>query len=630
MYRYNTEKLFKWTFSAFALVFPFFFLPQIDTAQALTEKAVLIFFAIVFLFIQLVDIFISKRFSLNDNLLKKIVASLALCFVFSTLLSKNISLSFWGNINEANDLLILISSFVIFFAASFLKRRDIIRILEYFVAGSAILSIMFLIQKFTNIEIALFNTPESSAVLIAIAFVVVLCFAFNNLRYFRNGPSYNYAKIISMGVFVVLFLASLLIIGYKLAWLFVAAGMFFVFWRSMLESKFNIKRKKSVLSLIMLLVFFSLFFLPNLLGKGTFEQKLSYEKSFDVSWNVLTENPKNFLFGSGLGTFAYDYSLYKGKDMGMVETVFTEATFPFLTIITTTGIIGGALILLLFYFVYKKGFYYFINYKKENGDSSINVRDLIFPIVFCVSLLMFFYKIDSVFLFLTFFIFGLWNSQEDGEEKNIKIPDNFIKIIFGISIVFILICIFNFINYCRAGIYYEKAINIFKDSQNTIETTNYLEKSFDLWKTSKVEIGLSQMYLIKASEELETKWTTAERKEKQKEYIKEYSKKSEEFASNACLRDPNNFETWKNLGLIYENTNSISEDRKDDAIEAYNKAIELAPYNAEIYFYLGRIYESKNDNENALYQYEKSFEFNPLDKSLTKKINSLRSLQKID
>jgi len=630
MYRHNTEKLFKWTFSAFALVFPFFFLPQIDTVQVLTEKAVLIFFAIVFLFIQLVDVFISKRFSFNDNLLKRIATGLALCFVFSTLLSKNISLSFWGNINEANDLLILISSFVIFFAASFLKRRDIIRILEYFVAGSAILSIMFLIQKFTNIEIALFNAPESSAILIAIAFVVVLCFAFNNLRYFRNGPSYNYSKIVSMGVFVILFSASILIIGYKLAWLFVAAGMFFVFWRSMLESKFNIKRKKSVLSLAMLLIFFSLFFLPNLLGKESFEQKLSYEKSFNVSWNVLTENPKNFLFGSGLGTFAYDYSLYKGKDMGMVEIVFTEATFPFLTIITTTGIISGALILLLFYFVYKKGFYYFINYKKENGDSSINVRDLIFPIVFCVSLLMFFYKIDSVFLFLTFFIFGLWNSQEDGKEKNIKIPGNFIKTIFGTSIIFILICIFNFINYCRAGVYYEKAINIFKNSQNTIETTNYLEKSFNLWKTSRVEIGLSQMYLIKASEELETKWTTAERKEKQKEYIKEYSKKSEDFASNACLRDPNNFETWKNLGLIYENTNPIGEDRKDDAIEAYNRAIELAPYNTEIYFYLGRIYESKNDNENALYQYEKSFELNPLDKNLTKKINSLRSSQKIN
>ncbi|MEI8345295.1 MAG: hypothetical protein WCG06_04410, partial [Candidatus Omnitrophota bacterium] len=57
------------------------------------------------------------------------------------------------------------------------------------------------------------------------------------------------------------------------------------------------------------------------------------------------------------------------------------------------------LILIFLLFFYKQGFSYFINYTKEYNDSSINVKDLIFPVVFCVSLLMFFYKIDSAFLF---------------------------------------------------------------------------------------------------------------------------------------------------------------------------------------------------------------------------------------
>ena len=625
MYRNNTEKLFKWIFSAFVLIFPFFFLPQIDTIQALTQKSLLFFFSIAFLFVQLSDILISKRLTFKDNWMGRVAFALASSFVFSVLFSKNISLSFWGDIGESNDLLILLSSFIIFFSASSLKRRDIINILEYFVAGSAVLSIIFLIQKFTKINIALFTAPESSAVIISIAFVIILCFVFNNLRYFRNGPSYNYAKISAMGIFIILFLASLLLIGYKLAWLFVAAGMFFIFWRSMTESSFNIKRKKSILSLLMLLIFFGLFFLPSFFGKENFEQKLSYEKSWSIASGTLSESVKSFMFGSGLGTFSYDYSLYKGKDMGNIDTIFNEATFPLVTIFTTSGILGGLLILIFLFLFYKQGFSYFVNYKKQTGDSSINVRDLIFPVIFCASLLMFFYKIDSVFLFIAFFFFGLWNSQDDKDEKSIEIPSQFIKLLFAIITVSVLVMFLSYVKYCLAGIYYEKALSGFRNKEQTSTTFSQIRTSYELWKTSEAGIGLSQLYLIKASEELGQKWTTEERQKKQRDDIKEFSKKSEEIASSVCLSDSNNFLTWKNLGLIYENTNLINEDRTSDAIEAYQRAIELAPYDSDIYFSLGRLYELNGDDELALLNYEKCFELNPLNNNiLLKKIDSLR------
>jgi tetratricopeptide (TPR) repeat protein len=631
MYRHNTEKIFKWVFSLFAFIFPFFFLPQIDTNQILTEKALLVFFAFIFIVIQLIDILISKRLSFNLTWIKKIGLSLLSCFIFSALFSKNISLSFWGKINESSDLLILISSFIIFFAASSLKRRDIINILEYFVAGSAVLSIIFLIQKFANIKIALFGAPEASATLISIAFITVICFFFNNLRYFRSGHGYNLIKIFSMGIFLILFCVSLLLIGYKLAWLFMAAGVFFIFWRSMIEGKFNIKRKKSIFSLLLLLVFFSFFFLPSIFEKKSFEPKLSYSKSWDVAINTLKESPKNFIFGSGLNTFSYDYSLYKGKDMGITgNVIFKEGAFPFLSVATTTGISGAILVLIFLVLFYKHGFSYFINYKKENGDSSINVRDLIFPVVFCVSLLLFFYKIDSVFLFLVFFFFGLWDSQQKGEEKNIEIPVSFLKSVFCIIIVILFIGLFNFVNYYRAGVFYEKSINSFKNQEYVDESINYMQKSSDSWKSSNSCIGLSQLYLIKAGEELKAKWTTKERKEEQRNNIEEFSQKSEESAICSCVIDPYNFESWQNLGLVYENINLIKDDRTDDAIQAYERAIILSPYNSDIYLSLGRVYEASDDDENALIQYEKAFELNPLNDGLLKKIKTLRSGQKIN
>jgi tetratricopeptide (TPR) repeat protein len=153
-----------------------------------------------------------------------------------------------------------------------------------------------------------------------------------------------------------------------------------------------------------------------------------------------------------------------------------------------------------------------------------------------------------------------------------------------------------------------------------------MEKSSKLWKLSDYYIGASQLYLIKASNDFEQEWTTEKKKEEQRQSIKDGTSRAEVLAKSACEFDKNNFQSWQNLGLVYENTNFLVEDKTEEAIDAYNKARMLAPQNYDIYVAIARLLEESKKYDEALAEYKKAFELNPLDEAVFKKINQLQKI----
>jgi len=623
----NFEKISKNIFCIFVFFFPFFFIPQANVSQVLNEKAFLLIFAFIIFLFQILDIFFTKKIVLRDSPLQRLMICLISALLLSLLFSKNIFLSFWGRPVQADAFIVFLACFIVFYLSSTIKRRGILKILEFFVAGSAILSILYLIEKFTGTGLVVFDSISGAAIVISMAFVVLISFVFNNLNYFKKGKSYNILKVASMGTFFILFFVSLILIDYKLSWFFVSIGAFLVFWRSMLESNFVFKRKKAVLSLSLLLLFLILFFLPNPFGEKINESRLSYESSWNIAEKSLGESVKNFFVGSGLSTYSYQFSLYKDKSLNAVDSslIFKEGSIPLLTFFVTGGLLVVVSLLFLISFFYYQGFKYFLNFKREKKDTTVNVLDLLFPTVFCLSLLIFFYRIDITSLFLLFFALGLWDGQQKGEERIVEIPSQ--NIAKGVlSTIFIIwgVIVFNFINYYRAETHYQKSINNFNNQGAISESISEMEKASKLWKSSDYYISLSQLYLIKASEDFEQKWTTTEKKEEQKQSIKENAAKAETSAKVVCVSDKNNFQSWQNLGLVYENTNFLVEDRTEEAIDAYEKAIILAPQNYDIYVAIARLLEEDGKYGEALIEYKKAFELNPLDNAVAQKINELQ------
>lgn len=623
----NFEKISKNIFCVFIFFFPFFFIPQMNVSQVLNEKAFLLIFALTIFLFQLLDVFFSKKIVWRDSPLQRLMVFLIASFLLSLIFSKNIFLSFWGRPAQADAFIVFLACFIIFYLSSTIKRRGALKILEFFVSGSAILSILFLIKKFTGTSLAIFDSISATAIIISMAFVVLISFVFNNLNYFRKGKSYNIVKVASMGTFFVLFFISLMLIDFKLSWFFVSIGTFLVFWRSMLESDFIFKRKKAILSLSLLLVFLALFFVPLPFVERVNESRLSYGSSWNIAEKSLGESVKNFLIGSGPSTYAYQFSLYKDKSFNEIDSslVFKEGSIPLLTFFVTGGFLVILSLLLLISFFYYQGFKYFLSFKREKKDFSVNVPDLLFPTVFCLSLLMFFYRIDVASLFLFFSTLGLWNGQQKGEDITINVPpQRNTKIVVSIVFVVWAIIVFNFINYYRAEVHYQKSI-INYDNQGAIsESITEMEKATKVWKSSDYYIGLSQLYLIKASDDFEQKWTTKEKKEEQKQSIKDSAAKAEAAAKVVCVSDKNNFQAWQNLGLVYENTNFLVEDKTEEAIAAYEKARALAPQNYDIYVAIGRLLEEDKKYTEALAEYKKASELNPSNEDLIKKINELQ------
>jgi tetratricopeptide (TPR) repeat protein len=599
----------------------------VNVSQVLNEKAFLLIFAFIIFLLQLLNIFFEKKIVFRDSPLQRIMGFLMVSLLLSSLFSKNMFLSFWGRPFQADALIVFLACFIVFYLASTIKRRGILKILEYFVAGSAVLSILYLVKKFTGTSPAVFDSISGTAIIISMAFVILISFVFNNLEYFRKGKSYNMVRVASMGTFFVLLLVSLILIDFKLSWFFVSIGTFFVFWRSMLESNFIIKRKKTILSASLLFLFLILFFLPIPFADKVNESRLSYESSWNIAEKSLTESFKNFFIGSGLSTYSYQFSLYKDKSFNAVDSslIFKEGSIPLLTFFVTGGLLVVFSFLFLIAFFCYQGFTYFLKFKKEKKNTPVNVLDLLFPTVFCLTLLMFFYRIDISSLFLLFFALGLWDGQQKGEERIIDIPSPKAgKIILSLIFIGWAIVVFNFINYYRAEIHYQKSISNFNNQGAISESISEMEKASSIWKSGDYYVGLSQLYLIKASEDFEEKWTTKQKKEEQKQIVKDGAAKAEVSAKVACGSDKNNFQSWQNLGLVYENTNFLVEDRTEEAIVAYEKAKALAPQNYDIYVAIARLLEEDKKYDEALAEYKKAFDLNPLDETVVEKINELQ------
>ncbi|MFX0026671.1 MAG: tetratricopeptide repeat protein [Candidatus Hermodarchaeota archaeon] len=70
--------------------------------------------------------------------------------------------------------------------------------------------------------------------------------------------------------------------------------------------------------------------------------------------------------------------------------------------------------------------------------------------------------------------------------------------------------------------------------------------------------------------------------------------------------DANNYRAWYNLGIAYFNLNQT-----EDALNAYNRALEIKPDYMYCYYNIGLLFEvNRSDLEKALEYYEKALTYN--------------------
>ncbi len=147
-----------------------------------------------------------------------------------------------------------------------------------------------------------------------------------------------------------LVLAALLLLSFKLLWwLMLAALLLLLVLGVSFIHQARLSWLSTLFSLLILTIIFLLFDTPRSLQQVfPVEVYLSPQPSWSISTAALFNSPKNFVFGSGLGTFGIDFSAFRTLDFNADPTAWPlRFTQPYSTLFGFIGE-GGIVILLGF------------------------------------------------------------------------------------------------------------------------------------------------------------------------------------------------------------------------------------------------------------------------------------------
>ncbi|MDD4358606.1 MAG: hypothetical protein PHY30_02195 [Candidatus Pacebacteria bacterium] len=507
-----------------------------------------------------------------------LIASLStLCF------SSNLFNSFFGEHGGFDSLIAIISYGLVFFLAIGLNKKEEIRnVVLALISSLSIINIGFLGKALLGGEISIALGSLNILSILNVVGLVLLFFFFKE----EENPSIK--GLTGLAFFILG--AGIVFINFNSAWFILAIASFLIFWGSLLKGNF---KKINYILLGAAIISAVLFFLN---PSFPFEKRENIETlSFSNSLEIVN---KEGITALGFGASSFDEKFLEYNPSMLQDTIHFEASSTILTIFNDFGIIGLIIFLIPFIYAILKGFKRFLTKKQDSFEA------MSFISLFILFVLLFFYAFDALLMSLLFLFLALFIAcSNKGKDINFKSmsPIKIFAAVAILSLALMSLIILNylyFLNYSAEN-YYSLAIKEYKnDREKAIE---HLIKSESLMEKDKTLIGLSQLYLLKASDLynqsrlLETK---EEDREVKKEECEKFMQLSEDKAKRATEINSNDYFAWLNLGNIYNNRRYLrDEDLADKAIEAYAKAAELAPYTKEPYEALIQVYSELGNVE---------------------------------
>ena len=591
------DKIIKYSLYLLTFLLPLFFLPLTTFPIVLNKQMLLSVFVFLLLILWLIKIISSGKLNFTWNKITGSILLLISILGISTLFSEAKIQSFWGMSFEADTLFSFILYGLVFLLfANLINKEQIKSVLISLLTSSGILSILFLIQSLwrpifpwdfaQNIGFNPVDTVQTLSIFLGAGFIILISLW---------GSSFK-KSILAIILGCLLFM-SIFMVNYWIAWLGISLSMGLIIWMRLKTIKENeIKSAKIILPLVILV--FSLIFIFIKIPTGNIvnlpsEVNLTHKASFNIAQKTLEEGTKNFIFGSGPATFAYDYDLYRlaGPNLTVFwQTRFSQATSAFLTFLATTGILGILAFLLMIFFFLQQG----LKFMKGNQSSLVGNSVFIGTVYFLFS--WFFYPANLTLMFFTFLMLGLftaWNNKQ--ESKKIiftKSPQKafFIMLIGVLLIVGSVFVLYDLSQKYQAALAFSQGLELINTEKPRLdEGIIKLNRAVGLDKKDSYSRNLSQAFLLKINQALNNQELSEEDK---KQVFQSLVSNTESFANNAVLLNPKNSQNWLQLGRVYENFMALGvEGAGELAFSSFQKTEELAPQNPEIPFMLARLYK---------------------------------------
>lgn len=625
------DKVFKTTIYLLVFLIPLFFMPFTVDVLDFNKQLLFLFLIFLALLFFIFKVFKNNNLKINFNSLNLPVLIFLLAYGLSTIFSVFSYGSFWGwPLDASSGLLSLIILVVLYFLIvnTFNQKKDLFNLFSFLSLSGFFVSLINIFQLFgkyifpwdftRNIAFNTIGTPNSIAIFSAVLIPLLMSMFFvfkKKIKWF-------------LLITIILMLFNLILINFKTAWIILTVGISLIF---ILGINISSNKNNRFILWPAVILTLSLFFviagslIPNFTNLS-YEVSLSNSSEISIAKEALLKSP---VLGTGPGTFIYNYLMFKPQGINQTDywnVVFKKNSSEIINKFITLGLLG----ILTFFFVVGTALLVGFNFLKQVVKKIENNTDLflwlgIFSSFIALLLAQFLYHTNFTLSMLFWILLaGLISfiQIDKNSEKNIKGSSIISGLILLLILVFILLL--SFIPKYIAETKFLKGIELsnqgkLEQAAENINEAIRFSPGVDLYYRE-----LSLVYLKDLNNLLYNNELTEEEVELKYQNL---VSRINDSTDKAIAINNKSAENWKNKGLIHSELVNLVLGSDELALNAYNKALELDPFNPEIFNRIGNIYikkadlsQQENDKETNLKKAKEN-----LEKSISLKNNYVES-----
>ncbi len=618
----------RWSIRLLAALVPVFFLPWTIEVVEINKQLLILVGAGIAGLAWVGKMLAERKFEYRRSIVNSIVVLYVAVYAISAWMSKSRYTSLVGDFGQEKAGLVTAVAFAILYFViinNIRTLKELNRVLFSAVAGGFVAAVYAILQglgvfilPFEFAKAASFNTVGTVASLgIYLSFIITLAGGLLLSGHNQQQPGKKGKLFLAYNVFLaataVLGLFLIAVIDY---WpvtlcLLVSSALLIAFAFVHAKSMKGIGGVLLPIAALVVSLLLLIFRFPVALGYPA-EIMPSMKASADITMKTLRERP---LFGSGPGTFIFDYAKFHSKDVNTTyfwNIRFDRGSSRFLTSLATTGLLGTLSWLLVAVFLLvsaaKKLF--------KTDEETWHVLIGIFAAWFLLILAKFVYSSTITLEFATWLGMALLVVVHRRDFFTVKFENSpraamVLSFVFIMSLVFALSGAFVEGQRYAAEVDYANAIRADRSGADPAKVVDLLSRASNLNQSNDVFVrNLGLALLAQANQQAAAPVDVKRNKdEKDEDYQKRVDAAKQDrvrevaslaanavnIAKHATDLNQDNVADWAVLGSIYQGLLGVTDGADDWAIKSYQQAIDLEPSNPSLYTELGKVYMYQAD-----------------------------------
>lgn len=575
-------------------------------------------------------IVLSKKLSYRHSILDWPILAVLFTGLLSSIFSTNVYDSFFGR----TEFFVLNFIFLAFLSLFYFlivnvadtpaRWRGVVDALVISGGVSALLFILksvFSFDVLSKLGVSVWNTIDQINSPFGLFMIVIFMLSAGQLL----KKNLNVGRSLAYFFVVILTFTCLTLLSFKMLWWMLLIGLVLLL---LIGVSFVMEARmgwiSTLFALLILVAVFIVFGTPKSLQSAVpVEIALGVKPSWSITSNVVLSGAKNFLIGSGLGTFGVDFSKFRTADFNTDQFAWSlRFNQPFSSLLSLLAE-GGLATFLVFIFLCLFVFGHVLNswfrlrlsgtvenIINELGLSQNNVRLDVFLVVAAWMVLtiglgatlygpvlwwLWWLMLGLVVSGLAFFSQNVVHHKEWEVEDTPQYSLSFSFILIVVMAAVIMAGVWGVQQY-MAETAYAQALRTtdFKVAENKLADSLTKRQSSDLYHAA-----LAQVFLLEAID--------ASRKTKPDvTAVSNLVAQAVNEAKVATDLSPKSVALWENLSTMYENAATLVPDARTWAVKSLTQASSLEPSNPVLFWRLGNNYSLAGNWADAIKSYEQA------------------------